>query len=353
MPKAKAKFDNRLFSDIFILVILIGILYFCYLLFKPFITEIIIAGVLVAIFYPAFLKIVYWTRGRLYLSSFIICFLILLVIIVPFTYFIFYLAQQVLNLYGNYSSGLIQAILNFSDAQIWNNLNLFNKEVFNFQEFIIDSISQSQRYIIPGASSILRSASEFFVSLVIVFITMFFLFLDGRALLKRVMQLTPLSNKYDKLIWMKFRDVSYSSIVATFITSFVQAVTAMIAFFIVGIPVFIAGVLIFLFSFVPYIGTAFVWLPIGLYLLIVGEVWQGIFILLWGGIIISLVDNFLRPYLIKNKAKVHPMIIFFSIFGGLVLFGIWGVVFGPLIVSLALTLLHIYELEYSRVLERY
>jgi predicted PurR-regulated permease PerM len=126
----------------------------------------------------------------------------------------------------------------------------------------------------------------------------------------------------------------------------------MVGFIVVGVPSLLAGILIFIFSFFPYIGTAFVWLPIGIYLIIIGKVWQGIFILLWGALVISLIDNMLRPYLIKGKAQVHPMIIFFSIFGGLALMGIWGIIFGPLIVSLAVTILHIYELEYGQVLDR-
>ncbi len=353
MPKIKnnvaAKKD---FSNIFLIVILIGILYFCYLLFKPFLTEIIIAAILVTIFYPAYLKIVYWTKGKITLSSLIICILILLIIIVPFTCFVFYLAQQSLALYASISPGINNGLLSYLDVQVWQKLDFIEKDIFDVQQFVIDSISTIRGYVLAAASSVVRGTGQFFTSLLLVIFTMFFLFRDGRSLLRRLMHLTPLSNKYDKLIWMKFRDVSYTTIVATFATSLAQAITGAIGFMVVGLPGLLAGVLIFVFSFLPYIGTAFVWLPAAIYLLIIGKVWQAIFIFLWGLIIISLIDNLLRPYLIKDKAQVHPLIIFFSIFGGIVVLGVWGIIFGPLIVALAVTFLHIYELEFSKVLER-
>lgn len=338
------------FSNIFLLVILIGSLYLCYLLIKPFLTEIVLAGVLVTIFYPIFLKVVYWTRGKISLSAFIMCVFILSIIIVPFSYFIFYLAQQAIVFYSSLASS--GNIVQYLDVQVWQKLNFVDENIFNLQQFIIDSVATIRAYLVTGATSLVRGTTQFFVSLILVIFTMFFLFRDGRSLLSRVMKLTPLSNKYDKLIWMKFRDVSYSAIVATFLTALAQAFSAGLAFFVVGLPVLLLSILIFVVSFLPYIGTALVWLPVAVYLLIIGKIWQGIFLIIWGVLVISLIDNFLRPYLIKDKADVHPIIVFFSIFGGLILFGAWGVIFGPLIVSLAVTILHIYELQYAEFLER-
>jgi predicted PurR-regulated permease PerM len=105
-------------------------------------------------------------------------------------------------------------------------------------------------------------------------------------------------------------------------------------------------------ALLPYVGTALVWVPIGIYLLAVGQVWQGIFLLLWGLLVISTIDNLLRPFLMKGKTEVHPIFIFFSILGGIALFGFWGIIFGPLIIAVAVTLLDIYEEEFKEVLER-
>ena len=180
------------FSNLFLIVILIGILYLCYLLLKPFLTEIIVAAILVTIFYPVYLKLVYWTKGKITLSSLIVCLLILLIIIVPFTYFIFYLAQQALILYSTISPGINGGVLAYLDAQIWQKLDFIDKDIFDVQQFIVDSVSTIRGYVISGATSLVRGTSQFFVSLLIVIFTMFVLFRDGRSLLRRIMQLTPL-----------------------------------------------------------------------------------------------------------------------------------------------------------------
>ncbi len=125
-----------------------------------------------------------------------------------------------------------------------------------------------------------------------------------------------------------------------------------IGFLIVGFPVFFPSITMAFTSIIPYVGTALVWVPIGLYLLVTGNIWQGIFIMIWGAVIVGNSDNVIRAYLIKDKAGVHPLFVVFSILGGLSLFGFWGIVFGPLVISLAVTILHIYEMEYESVLEK-
>jgi predicted PurR-regulated permease PerM len=105
-------------------------------------------------------------------------------------------------------------------------------------------------------------------------------------------------------------------------------------------------------SLLPYFGSGLVWFPVSIYLLVTGQIWQGIFLMAWGMALVGTIDNLIRAYLIKGKAQVHPIFVIFSILGGIILFGFWGIVFGPLFISLAVTILHIYEMEYESVLEK-
>ncbi len=93
------------------------------------------------------------------------------------------------------------------------------------------------------------------------------------------------------------------------------------------------------------------YVPVGLYYLLTGDIWQGIFVLLWGMLIIGTIDNVIRTYMVKDEAEISPVFVFFSIIGGIVVFGFWGVVLGPLIVAIAVTVFHIYELEFCDSLE--
>jgi predicted PurR-regulated permease PerM len=181
---------------------------------------------------------------------------------------------------------------------------------------------------------------------------MFFFFVDGKNMLKKLMYWSPLKNSYDMEIFKKFRSVSYTVFVTTFVTAGAQGIIGAIGFIIIGLPAFFAGILMGFLSLLPYIGSAFIYVPVGVYLLLVGEIGKGIFLLAWGAIVIGNTDNILRGYMIKGKAQVNPIFIIFSILGGITLFGFWGVIIGPLIISIAVTVLHIYELEYTNSLDK-
>lgn len=347
---AREKTPQERFSNFFLIAVLIGILYLCFLLLRPFLVEIALAAILVTIFYPLYLKLLLYTRGRISLSALLICVGIVLVVVVPISYFILYLAQQAIAAYNGIAAWQAD-IIRFVDQYIVQNFRIINKNVVDVRQLVTGVVTTAQSIVIPAATTLVRSTSQFFISLFLIVITMFFMFRDGREGLTKVMRLTPLSNKYDKLIWIKFRDVSASVIVSTFVTALAQGVVGGIGFAIAGLPGLLFGVLVACFSLVPYIGSLIVWGPTAVYLLLTGHVWQGLFLALWGMLAIGLVDNVIRPILIHGKAEVHPMIIFFSIIGGLSLFGYWGVFFGPLIVSLTVTILHIYELQYSHLLD--
>ena len=207
-------------------------------------------------------------------------------------------------------------------------------------------------YIIKGTTGVVTGTANTVVSILIVIFCMFFFFIDGEKMIKKLMHLTPLHNKYDRSIFKKFKDVSFSVIISTFITAFAQGLIGAVGFLIIGFPVFFPSFTMAFASIIPYVGTALVWAPISIYLFATGSIWQGVFLIIWGAVVVGNSDNLLRTFLIKNKAEVHPLFVFFSILGGLSLFGFWGLVFGPLIISLAVTLLHIYEMEFSTVLEK-
>ncbi|MCC6638988.1 AI-2E family transporter, partial [Candidatus Falkowbacteria bacterium] len=119
----------------------------------------------------------------------------------------------------------------------------------------------------------------------------------------------------------------------------------------VGLPGFFGGIAIATMSVLPYIGSFLVWGPVMIYMASTGAIPQAI-ILLVAGVILSTGDNILRAFIIKGKAQAHELLIFFSLIGGITMFGFWGIVLGPLIFSLFLTVLHIYEAEFGNNLEK-
>ena len=345
--------ERHYISKIFLIFLIIVVIYACYRIFAPFLDEILAATILVTVFYAPYERLVKFFRGRKSIAALIMCLLVALLVILPLTNFIVYAAQRSVVGYEriltfvneNKLEGIIQ------DGYL-DKVNVLGLSSDTARDVIIDIAKKVNDWLVSGAANFIKGTTNFLISLVLIIFTMFFFFTDGKRMVEKITSWTPLSDKYSKEIFKKFRDVSYSTMASTFVTAIVQGIIGAIGFIIVGLPAFFAGIAMGFLSLLPYIGAGFVWFPVGIYLLVVGKIWQGIFLLIWGAAVISTVDNLIRAYIIKGKAQVHPIFIIFSILGGIALFGFWGIIFGPLIISLAVTVLHIYELEYGKALEK-
>lgn len=347
---------NKVFlTRIFLFVLLFGVLAACFLIFKPFLITILISAVLASIFYPVYEWLTKKIGGRSNIAALIMCLLILLVIIIPLTNLIIFGAQKSIAAYSDairflnnndVGSNLESGIL--SRAQNW-----FNISGTELKGIFLDVAQKSSNWLVEGAGGFLKGTTSFIISLILIIFTLFFFFVDGKKMLEKLMYWTPLPDKYDHLIFKKFKDVSYTVFLSTFAVAIAQAALCAIAFTIVGLPAFFPAIATALLSMIPFFGAYLVWVPASIYLLVTGHIWQGIFMIIWGAGLISTIDNVIRMYMIKGKAQVHPLFVLFSVLGGITVFGFWGVVIGPLIISLAVTVLNIYdEIEYKKILSK-
>lgn len=329
-----------------ILVSLVGLFF----LFKPFLIEIIIAAVLVSVFYRWYEKLTKFLWNKKYLASLIMCLLLLLLIIIPATNLIIYASKKATVAYEGLNEVVSQA-----DSFQYGFLEKFDFDN-NTQEvvggFIIDITKTIKDWLVGGATAIAKQTTNFVISLFLILLTMFFFFVDGRNLAERLILLSPLPNKYDLEIIKKFRQVSRVTLVSIFVTTFFQGLSGGIGFSIIGWPFIFTFFVTGFLSLIPFIGASLFYFPAAIYLLFTGQIWQGIFILLWWWIIVNGIDEVLRAFIIRGKSGVNFIFVIFSVLGGISLFGFWGVVIGPLIVALAITIFHIYELEYDGSLEK-
>ena len=345
--------DRNYISKIFLIFLVVAVVYACFMIFRPFLDEIFVAAILVTIFYSPYRRILGFFRGRKAAASMVMCLLIALLVILPVTNLIVYTAQRSGAGYDRLVSFVnennIDGMLAGGYLEKLNALGLGSETI---RDAVMDVAQKVNEWLVSGAANFIKGTTGFLISLVLIIFTMFFFFMDGGRMVEQIMRWTPMPNKYDREIFTKFRDVSFSVMISVFVTAFAQGVVGAVGFFIVGLPVLYSGIAMGLLAILPYVGAAFVWFPAGIYLLIVGEIWQGVFILIWGAAVVSTIDNIIRAYIIEGKAQVHPIFVIFSILGGISLFGFWGIIFGPLIISLAVTVLHIYEMEYESVLEK-
>jgi predicted PurR-regulated permease PerM len=158
--------------------------------------------------------------------------------------------------------------------------------------------------------------------------------IDGDCLARWLIRTIPLPPGQTKEILQEFRRVSRSVLRSTLLTALVQAAIAVVGYVITGVPqpVFF-GVLTFFAAFLPTLGTGLVAVPLAGLLLLSGQTWQGIFLAAWGVLVVGLVDNLLKPILIRGDAEMHGVLVFFSLIGGVIVFGAVGLVVGPVALS--------------------
>lgn len=349
---------NNILPKVFLFILLFAILYAVYRIFEPFLIEIIAATILVSIFYTPYEWLVKRLRGRRAVASFIMCIIIIAIVIVPLVNLIILGAQKSVEAYGQtirFMEG--KSIEDTIRINLLEQASVFGINAESVKSLVIDLAKKSSNVFASGAASLVKGTTNFIISLLIIIFTMFFFFIDGKKMVEKLMLWTPLPNKYDKEIFKKFRDVSFSTVISTFATATAQGVLGglgfwLVSFWVAGFPAFLPGVFMAFLSLLPYVGTAFVWGPGAIYLLLTGHVGWGIALAVWGGAVVSNVDNVLRAYILKGKAQVNPIFLIFAILGGISIFGFWGIFLGPLVISIAITILHIYELEYETVLEK-
>jgi len=348
-PKNSMYYNGKLVhSFLFALLLVLAVVVLW--MFRPFILEIVLAGVIVSFFYPLY-KIILRVVKSSALASVITTIVVAAIIIIPLVEFSAYFVNRTIDAYNSLSPYVQnEEFINNVIATVDDGLRFVNLDTVKLAGVLTDIAVKVNSFILIASRNILVGTTNLIVSILIIFLTMFYLFVDGKKLSRRVMNLTPLPNKYDAQIFNTFREVSYSAIVSTILVAIFQGLLGGIAFLIIGLPGFFAGVMMGGLSVVPYIGPATIWFPTSLYLLIQGDIVRGI-ILFAFGLVISLGDNVLRAKLIKGRAQVHEMIIFFALIGGLLVFGFWGIILGPLLVALLFTVIDIYEKEFASQLE--
>jgi predicted PurR-regulated permease PerM len=344
---------DKTLSRYFLITVLVASIIASVLLFRPFLIEIVIAAVIASVFYGPYLWLTRILRGKRKIASLLMCLFLLLVVIVPILGLIIFTAQKSVGAY----SELVSFINTTSDSlknSFLNDFEFIDLESEVIKDSILKLTKSLSDWMVNSAATIVKSTTSFSISLILILLTMFFFFVDGERMLKKLRTWSPLPNKYDMEIFKKFREVSYTSMISTFVTAGFQGIVGVIGFIIAGLPAFYPGILIGFFSLIPYPGSMIIYVPIGIYLILAGQVAKGIFILAWGAFIIGNTDNIIRAYILrgKGKSRINPIFILFSLFGGMALFGFWGLVLGPLILSLVVTVFHIYEIEYSDSLEK-
>jgi len=213
---------------------------------------------------------------------------------------------------------------------------------FDYKKELLNIVASYSEKIIGYSTNFIKNIGEFLVSLIFLAFSLYFFYVDGETLLLLLKKAMPIDTKASTTIFAKIRDVTNNLFRGLFLVSLCQGIIAFIIYLIFGIEgALLLAILTFFSSFLPLIGCGFVWGFIGIGLFFSASPAKAIAFLIVAGIGISSLDNFLRPFFLKDRIKIHPFLIFFSMLGGVKLFSFNGIILGPMLIILFFTILDI------------
>jgi predicted PurR-regulated permease PerM len=334
----------------FAILVLVTIL-FLYLLW-PFFFPIFWAAVIAGVFEPLYNRINEKLR-RPNLSTVILFLIIALIILLP--------AGIVGTLVFNESVQLYQALSPDTKHMDRNFQHLINSitsnsiaHLFHINKAMLiaktTEIAQGiTNYIFIHLTQLTQDTLGLLVKFAIMLYTLFFFVRDGDRFLRMAMKVIPLGMGREKFLFDRFIVTARSTLKVTLIIGGVQGVLGGIVFFITDVEgALIWGLLMILMAIIPVVGCSIIWVPAGILMLLTGHIWEGVLILAVGTLVISTVDNLLRPVLLGKDVEMHPLLIFLSTLGGIILFGFSGFVIGPVVTSLLIALWEMYEEFYQQ-----
>jgi len=338
----------------FLILFIISLLLLGWLIW-PFISIIILASVVTGVFSPCynFFK----KRFKPALASFATCVVIFFILFVPIILFVGILSKEAYDLYLMGKSAVIsqqvQSILEGSKvierANVW--LTNFHMEITGdqFNNAISEIGKTVGLFLYKQASAVASNIFAFLMSFFFMLLIIYFLLLDGHKLLSFITDLSPLPKDQDEELIRKFEDIAYAMLIVNGIGGIIQGTLGGIVFAFFGLKSpFLWGVIMGLLAFLPIFGIGAVFIPAAFSLILRGRMEAGIFFIVFYVVLSGIVEYFLKPRLVGKRAKMHTLLVFLSIMGGLKLFGILGIIYGPLVVTAFLTLHDIYQSSYQK-----
>lgn len=323
-------------------------------LFKPFFYPLFWAAVIAVMVYPIYEKIKALIRVQS-LALIISLLMVLLVIILPLVLIGALLVKESLELYQIVTESGIFTNVNHVSTRLEGTLiqpyiETIKTDWTMYAERVTRELSS---YVFESIKGITANTLTFVFQVFMMFYALFFFLKDGEEILSRMMQLSPLGNIYEKQLYGRFTSTARATLKSTLIIGGIQGTLGGLLFWLTGIQgAFVWGVVMVLLSLIPMMGSVIIWLPAGIIMLALGNTWQGLTIVLFGTLVISVVDNILRPPLIGRDTQMHPLLVLFSTLGGILYFGISGFVIGPILAALYLSLMRVYEEYYKTQLQK-
>lgn len=343
---------------IFFFALLLVILYLVFLILSPFLQAIAWAAILAIIVYPAYVWLLKLLRGRATAAALMVTILIALLVVFPALRIAGFLSQEAVDLVKT-----VRAFANGDGIELWKGkpwvedlLRLWDAVSFELASFDIDlkkvvvqGAQLASGFLVSQVKEVAQNIFIFAVNFIIALFSFFFFLRDGKDLCEKIRCLLPMDQEQQGRLFENIVNSLSAVIHGCLIVAMVQGLLAGLAYWFLGVPfAILLGLATAFAALLPIGGSTLISLPASLYLFLQGAYLKGVILLAWSLGIVGTIDNLLKPLLIGTRLRLPTLFLFFSILGGLSLFGALGLILGPVLFALLATLLDLYMKEYVK-----
>ncbi len=324
---------------------------------RSFLVSILVAATFATLFYPLFEAILNVMPRKGGSASIITCFILVICIFLPVSFLVAEVADQAIGLYRN-AQPVIENLLaegddgfldKVRDSKIYGWLDL---DEVDWEKTLQQTAGKTGSIVASVINRTSRSLFELITNFFIIIFTMFYLFRDGGYIVRKIKALSPLKEQYNTMISESFTEISRATVRGTIIIGLIQGFMGTLILLFTGFSSWLVfGVIMAILSIIPLVGAWIVLVPAGIVKIISGDILTGVIIIALSVLVVSTVDNLLRPRLVGREAGMHDLLIFFSTLGGISLFGVAGFIVGPVVAALFLSVIEIWGKEFTPELE--
>ncbi|MBI3768902.1 MAG: AI-2E family transporter [Deltaproteobacteria bacterium] len=341
---------EQIFAGFFFAVFLF-LLYQLYRVLSGFLGPIVWAAILTLVFYPLYQRVLRAVRGNATLAALALTTLVTVTLVVPTASLSTVVTQESVGLYQQLTEWVRSGSLNERVQELRASSVGRVAQRLSRQGWEVDWGSIVQRTadtVSTHVTALARNVAVFFFDFTIMLFTLFFFFRDGDRMFTALRNLIPMDPVHKDAVFRRLYETISAVMRGMVVTAIVQGLLTWIGLALVGVPyAAFLGVAAGLMALVPLIGAAGVWIPCAVYLAATGLALRAVILVAYGTLVISMVDNILRPLLIGGRTRLPTIFLFFGMLGGIEAYGVLGIFLGPVLLSIVVSFIQIYQSQYA------
>ncbi len=338
----------------FFLVLFLGSSLLMGWLLLPFLSILVMGAVVTGVFRPLYLRLA--RRVPTALASLVTCVVIFFILFIPIVIFVGILSTEAYDMYvmarGAVLQNQIRSLFERSELLERVNVALSSLNIRLTGEEINQAIPELGKivglFLYEQANDIASNALRFLINFFFMLVVIYFLLIDGEKLTDWIVKMSPLPPEHEEKLMEKFKAMAGAILIGNGLCGLLQGLVGGITFAMFGLrSAFLWGAIMAVLAFLPIIGVGVIFIPAAIYLIVIGRIVAGIGLIMIYALLSGGVEYLLKPKLVGRRVQMHTLVVFLSIVGGLKLFGILGIIYGPLVVTAFLTLTDIYHTSYQ------